>query len=138
MMKTPSVHAMLYVMTNKRYSGAISISKWKCSQYSSQRFEQALPLSTLGSKTDNSQTQRNMTPAGNLIIMADHDFEFLTIQSLSPQLKCLQKEQFISTKEVTAKVTRALTDLKKWFPGMLPKVLHTKMAKCVTAQGNYI
>jgi hypothetical protein len=55
------------------YSGEIRGSRnnnWKCSQKFSQRFEQALPLSTLDSKNANSWTQRNTNDSAKHNVIA--------------------------------------------------------------------
>jgi hypothetical protein len=74
------------------YSGDISGSRnnsWKCSQYSSQRFQHALPMSTLGSKKmlTPEHKETGMTLAVDLITTADQDITSVILYTLNIWLR---------------------------------------------------
>jgi hypothetical protein len=65
---------MLWEVTNERvFSGSSNIS-WKCSQYSSQRFEHALFMVPKVLTPEHKEKQ--VTLAGDLITKADQDVDF--------------------------------------------------------------
>lgn len=91
-----------------------------------QRFERALSLSTLDSKSANSWTQI-------LTSLAETSTTFprlVTVQLFLVSTTKLFRKDGLWAEEVTADVRRAMTGIVKWFPEMLPKALWMLVNVC--------